>query len=87
MVVHLRIEKLKTMKNESFSYSVTITSMATGKIDKHEFATSDQARSYFLEKCDDFNLTVDPDKNEAGGVGSDYRVELECMHTFDLSIK
>lgn len=56
--------------------TVTITKMATGCKKEVEFATEKEARSYFYEKCDLENIDYQMGDTCAGGIGHDYRIEL-----------
>ena len=57
--------------------TVTITHMVSGRKEVEEFATEKEAKSRFYEKCDLENIDYEIGDTCAGGIGHDYRIELD----------
>lgn len=57
--------------------TITMTQMNSGKQKTFEFNTNKKAISFFRELCDLYNLDYDNDTTSAGGIGHDYRIEIE----------
>ena len=54
-----------------------MTQMNSGKQKTYEFNTNKKAMSFFRELCDLHNLDYDNETTSAGGIGHDYRIEIE----------
>jgi hypothetical protein len=63
-------------QNNETMKTLTITDMATGKQTIETFATEKEARHQFLSKCDLEGLDYELGVTYAGGIGYDYRIEL-----------
>ena len=57
--------------------TLLITKMPTGITFRKEFITEADAKEYFYQFCDDNNIPYKSSDFEAGGVGYDYRIEIE----------
>jgi len=58
---------------------VIITKMDGTHTETHEFAQLNDALNYFIGFCDEHSLPYDELTIETGGVGYDYRIELEII--------
>lgn len=56
--------------------TITITTMLTGAKKQVEFISEKEAKSFFYSWCDDHGIDYDLGIYHAGGIGCDYRVEL-----------
>jgi hypothetical protein len=56
--------------------TITITTMKTGEQKQFEFNSEKEAKSFFYSWCDDHGIDYDLGIYHAGGIGCDYRVEL-----------